>query len=67
MSGLLDEKTIGQLAGIRYKHNARGQIQIESKDDARKRGVKSPDRAEAVMLAYVSDSDLDTWAKLGGG
>ena len=26
---------------------------IESKDDARKRGVKSPDRAEAVMLAFA--------------
>jgi phage terminase large subunit len=67
VSGLLDEKAIGQLAGIRYKHNARGQIQIESKDDARKRGVKSPDRAESVMLAFVSDSDLDVWVKLGGG
>lgn len=53
MSGLLDDKTIGQLAGIRYKHNARGQIQIESKEDARKRGVKSPDRAESVMLAFA--------------
>lgn len=53
MSGLTDERAIGQLAGIRYKQNARGQIEIESKDDARKRGVKSPDRAEAVMLAFA--------------
>lgn len=53
MNGITDEKTIGQLAGIRYKHNARGQIVIESKEDARKRGVKSPDRAEAVMLAFA--------------
>lgn len=51
MAGLTDEKTISQLSGIRYKHNSRGQIQIESKEDARKRGVKSPDRAESVMLA----------------
>src|SRR5450759_944112 len=53
LSGSMDEKLIGQLAGIRYKHNARGQIVIESKEDARKRGVKSPDRAEAVMLAFA--------------
>ena len=53
ISGPMDERTIGQLAGIRYKHNARGQVVIESKDDARKRGVKSPDRAEAVMLAFA--------------
>ena len=51
--GLTDERTIAQLAGIRYSHNSRGQIVIESKDDARRRGVKSPDRAEAVMLAFA--------------
>lgn len=53
LSGAMDEKTIGQLTGIRYKHNARGQAVIESKVDARKRGVKSPDRAEAMMLAFA--------------
>lgn len=52
-AGLTDERTIAQLAGIRYRHNARGQVVIESKDDARKRGVKSPDRAEALMLAWA--------------
>jgi phage terminase large subunit len=53
IAGLTDERAIGQLAGIRYKQNARGQVEIESKDDARKRGVKSPDRAESVMLAFA--------------
>ena len=53
ISGLGDEKTIGQLASIRYKHNSRGQIEIESKEQAAKRGVKSPDRAEAIMLAFA--------------
>jgi len=53
ISGLTDERTIAQLAGIRYSHNARGQVVIESKDEAVKRGVKSPDRAEALMLAFA--------------
>ena len=53
MAGLMDEKAVGQLAGIRYRHNGRGQIVIESKEEAGKRGVKSPDRAEAVMLAFA--------------
>jgi hypothetical protein len=52
--GIEDETTIGQLAGIRYKPTARGQTAIESKEEARKRGVKSPDRAEAVMLAFAT-------------
>jgi hypothetical protein len=38
VAGLADELTISQLASIRYKHNARGQVVIESKEDARKRG-----------------------------
>ena len=52
VAGLSDELTLSQLASIRYEHNSRGQVAIESKEDARKRGVKSPDRAEALMLAY---------------
>ena len=54
VSGLKDSTTIAQLAGIRYRHNARGQVVIESKEEARKRGVKSPDRAEALMLCFAT-------------
>lgn len=53
VTGLTDDLAVSQLAGIRYKHNARGQVVIESKDEARKRGVKSPDRAESLMLAFA--------------
>jgi ribosomal protein L37AE/L43A len=54
LAGLTDDRAIAQLAGIRYSHNSRGQIVIESKEDARKRGMKSPDRAEAVILAFCN-------------
>jgi phage terminase large subunit len=53
LAGLTDEKTVAQLSSMRYQHNARGQVVIESKDEARKRGVRSPDRAEALMLAFA--------------
>lgn len=53
VAGLTDERAIAQLVGVRYSHNSRGQVVIESKDDARKRGVKSPDRAEAIILAFA--------------
>ena len=46
-----DDELAAQLGSIRYRFTARGQIQIESKDDMRKRGLPSPDRADAVMLA----------------
>lgn len=53
VTGLDDDLLVSQCAGIRYKHNARGQVVIESKDDARKRGVTSPDRAESLMLCFA--------------
>mgnify|MGYP001605667841 CR=1 FL=1 len=54
LAGLTDQTALAQLAGIRYTHDVRGRIVIEKKDDARKRGVKSPDRAEAIALAFWS-------------
>ena len=51
IDGLTDEETIGQLAGIIYEFDSQGRIKIESKEKARARGVRSPDRAEALMLA----------------
>jgi hypothetical protein len=47
-----DDELISQLASIKYKvdQNA-GVIEIESKDEMRKRGLKSPDCAWAVALA----------------
>ena len=47
-----DEELVSQLADIRYKINSRGQIQIESKEDMKRRGGSSPDRADALMLAF---------------
>ena len=54
LAGLIDEDTIAQGASIRYGENPRGLEFIESKDDARKRGVKSPDRWEALVLAFAN-------------
>ncbi len=46
-----DEDLKTELSMIKYKINNSGKIQIESKDDMRKRLRKSPDRADA--LAYL--------------
>lgn len=45
-----DDDLAAQLGAMRYKFNSRGQILIESKDDMKKRGLPSPDRADALML-----------------
>jgi hypothetical protein len=57
VEGLRDERTVAQLALIRYKPNTREQIVIESKEELLKRGVKSPDRADSVMRAFAVRHD----------
>jgi len=47
----IDHATAAQLSAPAYRSNTGGRIQIESKDDMRKRGIGSPDRAEALLLA----------------
>jgi len=54
---LADERTVSQLTQIRYRPNSRGQIVIESKNELLRRGVKSPDRADSVMLAFAKRHD----------
>lgn len=52
ISLLPDDELLSELASVKYKVDARGAIQIESKDDMRKRLGHSPDRADAVVLAF---------------
>ncbi len=49
-----DDELLSELASVKYKLTARGAIQIESKDDMRKRLGHSPDRADAVVLAFAN-------------
>ncbi len=50
-----DEDLAAQLVDMRYKRTSTGKIQIESKDDIRRRGRPSPDEADAVMLAFLPE------------
>lgn len=58
-----DEDLAGELATLRFKRNSRGQIQIETKDEAKRRGVASPNRADALMLSIlkVKKKKKATW------
>ncbi|MGA7870680.1 MAG: hypothetical protein WCA22_07255 [Candidatus Binatus sp.] len=53
VSGLEDDLMITQLASLRFEINLRGLIEMEKKSTMEKRGIKSPDRAEALMLAFA--------------
>lgn len=53
-----DDDLAAQLGALKYKYTARGQVQIESKDDMRKRGLPSPDRADALMLTALATPQM---------
>lgn len=59
-----DDKLAAQLGSIKYKYTPRGQIQIESKDDMKKRGLPSPDRADAVMMTAVAPAGADLFRRI---
>src|SRR5262245_40511995 len=42
----------GDLTSVGYKYNSAGQLQLESKQDMRRRGVPSPDEGDAVALTF---------------
>jgi len=61
-----------QLTQIRYRKNSSGMTVIEPKEDMRKRGVESPDVADALALTFakvknVVYHDIDPATILAGG
>ncbi len=47
-----EDELHGELCSLGFKENSSGQIQIESKDDLRSRGMPSPDGADALSLSF---------------
>ena len=56
-----DPVLTGQLLALRYDVSSTGRIRLESKSRLRKRGVASPDRADALALAFMEPPSLDIW------
>jgi phage terminase large subunit len=49
----LDDKLADELVGPKYKLESSGKLKVESKDEMKKRGVKSPNRADAFCLTFA--------------
>ena len=56
-----DSVLVGQLLALRYDVSSTGRIRLESKTKLRHRGVASPDRADALALAFMEPPSLDIW------
>ena len=42
-----------EICGLGYKYTSNGRLLIESKIDAKKRGMNSPDKADALMITFA--------------
>ena len=51
-----DPELMSELASLKYAFNSRGQMILEDKQRIRRQGRKSPDRADALMLAFTPDA-----------
>jgi hypothetical protein len=51
------QKIRSQLAGIKYKTVTDRKLKIESKEEMKARGVKSPDYAEAIINAFAEGTE----------
>ena len=57
-----DNQLVGELAALRYGYDSQGRLRMESKDEMRKRGLPSPDKADALMLAFLAPSSrMQLW------
>lgn len=54
-----DDDLIAQLGSMRYFHDSKGRIYLETKDERKKRGLPSPDRADAAAMASIPAPAID--------
>lgn len=62
-----DQQLISQLSTRKYHMTSKGKIALERKEDMKKRGLKSPDRADAVTLAFAPDREIPIVAPMALG
>lgn len=64
-----DDALIAELTGPKYHLTSGGKVQVESKDDMKKRGIRSPDLADAFCLTFAGglsrrdDGEIDKYRR----
>lgn len=48
-----DEVLVGDLSGPHYSYDSYGRLELEKKEDMKKRGIKSPDAGDALALTFA--------------
>jgi hypothetical protein len=64
----VDEELAAQLCSIKWDVDSRGRVRVERKEDMRRRGLPSPDRADALAMALLEHATVvDVAAHKRGG
>jgi hypothetical protein len=62
-----DDRLIGELSTIRYGFQEKtGKLKIESKEDMKRRGLRSPDAGDSFILSLASDSSTALYGTAAG-
>jgi hypothetical protein len=51
-----DEGLFAELVGPRFSFTSAGKMKVEAKDEMKRRGLQSPDMADALCLTFASDA-----------
>ena len=58
-----DPHLAAQLTAVEYKHDANNAILLEKKEDMKRRGLPSPDRADALALTFAYPVMVPEWSE----
>jgi hypothetical protein len=59
----LVSRLVAQLSQVKWLRRENGKIQIESKDNLSRRGIPSPDYADALILTFTGTGKAEKWAQ----
>ncbi len=54
----VDDKAVGELIAVRWKPDSAGRVKVEPKDETKKRLGRSPDDADALLLAFYTGGEV---------
>lgn len=61
-----DDDLLAELTAPRYAFNSGGKLRVESKDEMKKRGLSSPDLADACILTLAGDAAVGVYGSSSG-
>jgi hypothetical protein len=50
------DRFVAQVSARKYEYDSKGRVKLEAKDTMKKRGLPSPDEADAVAMAFYSNT-----------